>query len=60
MVAFYVGEHQQTHTAGQAAATSKNSFSNLGVDRQVSRVVPSITITVFPRDPTSLFSQSWS
>ena len=60
MIAFWVGEHQQTQTAGQAEATSKNSFSSFGVDKQVSNVVPSITRTVFPNDPTSLLSLSWS
>jgi len=58
MIAFWVGEHQHTQTAGQAEATSKNSFSSFGVERQVSSVVPSITNTVLLKAPTSLFNQS--
>lgn len=58
IIAFYVGEHLQTQTDGQAAATSKNSFSRFAVLRHVSRVRPSITRTVLPNEPTSLLSLS--
>ena len=58
MIAFYVGEHLQTHTAGHAAASSKNSFSRFAPLSTVSSVIPSITSTVLPKDPTSLLSLS--